>query len=65
MGIPAKIKANIWSNEYIDFGILISSHSKTSSGYHLYVSEKKDSPGLPALMLEPNLKVKNIANIEA
>ena len=61
--VSAKVKAKIWSHEFIDFGVLISSGAGDTR-YHLSVSSQNGS-ALPTLSLEPSQKPKAIANIGA
>lgn len=61
--VSAKIKAKIWAQEFIDFGVLMSSGAGDTR-YHLSVSSQNGS-ALPTLSLEPSQKPKAIANIGA
>ena len=61
--VSAKVKAKIWSHEFIDFGVLISSGAGDTR-YHLSVSSQNGS-ALPMLSLEPSQRPKVIANIGA
>ena len=61
--VSPKIKAKIWSHEFIDLGILLSSGTRDTR-YHLSVSSPQGS-SLPTLSLEPSHKPKNIPNIDS
>lgn len=64
LAVPAKIKAKILANEYIDFGCLITNYNKAGVGYRLGVSDAASNQGAAALTFEPNIKVKQITSIE-
>ena len=58
--IPDKIRAKIWSQEYVDFGLLLTS-PVADSGYRLAVSNQGNTP---AISLEPISQAKKINSIE-
>ena len=59
--VSDKIKAKIWANEYVDFGILLS---ETPSPNHYSLSINTTTPSLGAeLTLEPYRPTKKITNI--
>lgn len=62
MSVPEKIKTKIWSNEYVDFGILLNKMTDQAS-YHLCLDTKSTS-GQPLITLESNNKPKKINSIE-
>ena len=64
LGLPEKLKAKIVASEYVDFGSLITNYSKANTSYSLSLSDAKGNQGNAALTLEPNVKIKNIGNIE-
>ena len=60
--VSPKLKAKIWANEFIDFGLLLGSHS-SDTRYQLSVSSQTGSLA-PTLSLEPTQKTKPIPSIE-
>ena len=60
--VSPKLKAKIWANEFIDFGLLLGSHS-SDTRYRLSVSSQTGSLAL-TLSLEPTQKTKPIPSIE-
>ena len=59
--VSPKIKAKIWSNEFIDFGLLINPQVGDTR-YNLSLGTSEGS--VPTLALEPTTKAKAIHNIE-
>ena len=59
--VSPKIKAKIWGNEFIDFGLLINPQVGDTR-YHLSLGTSEGS--VPTLALEPTTKAKAIHNIE-
>ena len=64
--VPAKIKAKILANEYVDFGSLLTNSINDNKGYHLCFNEasKDSTSGLSTITLEPKVKNKFIQNID-
>ena len=60
--ISAKLKEKIWSEEYIDFGVLLS--NPVTDKYQISL-HNSDTRLLASLCLEPVSKPKRILNIEA
>ena len=64
LAVPAKIKAKILVNEYINFGCLITNYHTADVGYRLSLSDASSRQGQTALTFEPNIKVKPITSID-
>lgn len=60
--IPEKVRTKIISNEFIDFGVLISNHIQADNKYHISIVNGKGDQ--PSLCLEPSNKPKKKVNIE-
>lgn len=60
--VSAKLKAKIWNNEFVDFCMMLGSHS-SDTRYHLSVSSKTGSLA-PTLSLEPTQRTTPISSIE-
>ena len=48
--VPEKVKKEIWSNEYVDFALLLNSSFTQSDDHYTFRVEKGDG-GKPALVL--------------
>ena len=48
--MPEKVKKEIWSNEYVDFALLLNSSFTQSDDHYTFRVEKGDG-GKPALVL--------------
>ena len=59
--VSPKLKAKIWANEFIDFGLLLNPQLGDTR-YHLSLSASENS--MPTLSLEPTTKTKHIPNVE-
>ena len=58
----SKVKAKIWSNEYLDFGTLLS-FSPNNQKYSLSIASSDGETTRPQLTLEPSQPVKKILTI--
>ena len=61
--IPARVKAKIWANEYIDFATLLINNTP-SPNYQLTINQSSDD-GPPTLSIEPSTKTNKINHIAA
>ena len=59
--VSPKLKAKIWANEFIDFGLLLNPQLGDTR-YHLSLSASEHS--VPTLSLEATTKTKHIPNVE-
>ena len=60
--VSSKVKAKIWSNEYLDFGTLLS-FSPNNQKYSLSLASSDGETTRPQLTLEPSQPVKKILTI--
>ena len=60
--VSSKVKAKIWSNEYLDFGTLLS-FSPNNQKYSLSLASSDGETTRPHLTLEPSQPVKKIQTI--
>ena len=60
--VSSKVKAKIWSNEYLDFGTLLS-FSPNNQKYSLSLASSDGKTTRPHLTLEPSQPVKKIQTI--
>ena len=60
--VSSKVKAKIWSNEYLDFGTLLS-FSPNNQRYSLSLASSDGETTRPHLTLEPSQPVKKIQTI--
>ena len=60
--VSSKVKAKIWSNEYLDFGTILS-FSPNNQKYSLSLASSDGEPTRPYLTLEPSQPVKKIQTI--
>ena len=61
--VPDKVKKQIWSNEYVDFALLLNNSFTHSDDHYTFRVEKGDG-GKPALVLAPNPKWQTVQSIE-
>ena len=61
--VPDKVKKQIWSNEYVDFALLLNNSFTHSDDHYTFRVEKGDG-GKPALVLAPNPKRQTVQSIE-
>ena len=61
--VPDKVKKQIWSNEYVDFALLLNSSFTQSEDHYTFRVEKGEG-GKPALVLAPNPKRQTVQSIE-
>ena len=59
--VPEKIEGKIWGNQFIDLGLLIANH-QVADKFNISITNEQNSN--PALSLVPNLRPKQIKNIE-
>ena len=60
--VSAKLKAKIWANEFVDFGLLLST-TPGDARYNISVMANAGSAA-PTLCLQPTQKAKSISSIE-
>ena len=60
--VSSKVKAKIWSNEYLDFGTLLS-FSPNNQKYSLSLASSDSETTRPHLTLEPSQPIKKIQTI--
>ena len=64
MNVSDRLKTKIWSQEYVEFGLLLN-NKKEHSSFHLCLSnDTASSTGQPIITLEPNQKSKHINSID-
>ena len=64
MNVSGRLKSKIWSQEYVEFGLLLN-NKKEHSSFHLCLSNDTAlSTGQPIITLEPNQKSKHINSID-
>lgn len=61
--VPDKVKKQIWSNEYLEFGLLLNNSFTHSDDNYTFRVEKHDG-GKPAIVLAPNPKRQTVHSIE-
>ena len=61
--VPDKVKKQIWSNEYLEFGLLLNNSFTHSDDNYTFSVEKHDG-GKPAIVLAPNPKPQTVHSIE-
>ena len=61
--VPDKVKKQIWSNEYVDFPLLLNNSFTHLDDHYTFRVEKGDG-GKPALVLAPNPKQQTVQSIE-